>query len=90
MRHARPDAIARLAPLLAELRRLPGLLERRPGTFYRGARAFLHFHEDAGGDFADLKVGSDWERSRATTQRERAALLRQVRALLLGEAGRGG
>jgi hypothetical protein len=32
MKHAGPDALARIAPLLAELRRR-SVLERRPGVF---------------------------------------------------------
>jgi hypothetical protein len=81
MKHAGPAAIARLTPLIAELRKLP-LREPRPGTFYRGSNAFLHFHEDASGDFADLKVAGEWERSRVATVRERAKLLVRVRRLL--------
>jgi len=87
MKHAGPEAIQRLAPLVAELRKLAALREPRPGTFYRGAQAFLHFHEDAAGDFADVKVGGDWERSRVSSARERGALLRRVRALLAALAG---
>ncbi|MBM4381767.1 MAG: hypothetical protein FJ091_00220 [Deltaproteobacteria bacterium] len=82
MKHAGPAAIARLAPLITELRKLEALREPKPGTFYRGSQAFLHFHEDAAGDFADLKVAGEWQRSRATTQRERAQLLRSVRDVL--------
>jgi hypothetical protein len=88
MKHAGPEAFARLAPLIAELRALAALREPRPGTFYRGSQAFLHFHEDAAGDFADVKVDRDWERSRVSTARERRALLRRVRALLAGSAPR--
>jgi len=88
MKHATPAAIARLATLVAELRKLEALREPRPGAFYRGSQAFLHFHEDAAGDFADLKVAGEWERSRATTQRERAQLLRRVRAVLAQRATR--
>ena len=82
MKHATAAALARLAPLLAALRGLEGLREPKPGTFYRAASAFLHFHEDAAGDFADLKVGREWERSRVVTQRERAALLAKAKRLL--------
>jgi hypothetical protein len=82
MKHAGPAAIARLTPLVGELRKLGALRERRPGTFYRGSRAFLHFHEDAAGDFADLKVAGEWERSRVATVREREKLLARVRKLL--------
>jgi hypothetical protein len=46
MKHAGPDTLAILAPLLARIRALPGLVERTPGCFYRGSTAFLHFHVD--------------------------------------------
>lgn len=40
MRHARPDDLLPIAPLLDELRRIPGLVERTPGSLYRkGCRA---------------------------------------------------
>lgn len=83
MRHATAKTLARLEPLLAQLRKMAALGERKPGTFYRGSRAFLHFHEDAAGDFADVKVGGEWERMRVATRSERAVLLRRVRALLV-------
>jgi hypothetical protein len=70
------------------LRAFSALHEPRPGAFYRGSQAFLHFHEDPTGDFADVKVGREWERARVTTQRERAALLRRVRALLASSTSR--
>ena len=84
MKHAGPETIARLALLVAELRKLAPLREPKPGTFYRGSSAFLHFHEDAAGDFADLKIDGDWQRSRVVSARERATLLRRVRAQLAG------
>ena len=64
MKHATAAALDRLEPLLAELRSLEGLAERTRGVFYRKGRAFLHFHEDAGGLFADLRGadGGDFER----------------------------
>jgi hypothetical protein len=86
VKHATPVAIARLEPLVVELRKLSALTERKPGTFYRGSQAFLHFHEDAAGDFADVKVDGDWQRSRVTTARERSELLRRVRSLLASSA----
>ena len=84
MRRASAEAIARLEPLLARVRALSDLAERKPGTFYRGASAFLHFHEDAAGDFADLKVAGGWERARVSTRREQAALLKRARTVLAG------
>ncbi|HTW36836.1 MAG TPA: hypothetical protein VMD53_19615 [Rhizomicrobium sp.] len=77
MRHARPEDLDRLEPLLGKLRRMDGLKEKTRGTFYRGARAFLHFHEHEGGFFTDvrLELAEDFERLPATTAAERKALL---------------
>jgi len=58
------------------------LLEKKRGTFYRKSSAFLHFHEDLAGLFADLKVGGDWARFRVSSARERAAFLREVARVL--------
>ncbi len=54
MRHARDGDLDRLEDLLAQLRQLPGLTEKKRGVFYRKSRGFLHFHEDPKGMFADL------------------------------------
>ena len=64
MKHAGADALDRLDPLLADIRALPGLKETSRGVFYRKGRAFLHFHEDAKGLFADLRnaAGADFDR----------------------------
>ena len=82
MKHATPIALDGLEPLLAELRTLDGLTERRRGVFYRRSSAFLHFHEDPAGFFADVRVGPAWARFPATTAAQRSALLREVRAAL--------
>lgn len=82
MRHARPDDLVPLADLLASLRGLDGLTERSPGTFYRKSDAFLHFHADDAGLFADLKEGGAFVRYRATTKREQAQLLTRAKRAL--------
>ena len=79
MRHARPDDLDPLAALLVDLRAIDGLTERSPGTFYRGSQAFLHFHVDPTGLFADLKVDGEFERTRVTTRREQRTFLATVR-----------
>jgi hypothetical protein len=79
MRHARTVDLEPIAPLLADLRGIVGLRERSPGTFYRGANAFLHFHSDPAGLFADLKVDGEFVRSRVTTAKEQRALLAAAR-----------
>jgi len=81
VRHAQSDALDALEPLLAQLRKLPGLVERKRGSFYRGSSAFLHFHEDPAGFFADLKSGKEWERLRASTASERRTVLARARKL---------
>jgi hypothetical protein len=81
VKHAGPECLDALEPLLAELRKIPGLQERKRGSFYRRSRAFLHFHEDPEGFFADLKCGGEWERLRVSAAAERRALLRRAREL---------
>lgn len=83
MKHAGPDTLATLAPLLARLRALPGLVERTPGCFYKGSTAFLHFHDDPSGLHADVKLAPPgFTRVRAETAREREALVAAVQAAL--------
>ena len=56
MRHARSEALNELEPLLEQLRLVPGVVERGRGVFYRGSKAFLHFHEDPAGSYADVRI----------------------------------
>jgi hypothetical protein len=81
MRHARGGALDDLEDLLGSLRDLP-LREKSRGTFYRGGRAFLHFHEDPTGLFADVRLNpaGEFERVRVTTAEERQRLLDLIRA----------
>jgi hypothetical protein len=82
MKHAGPEALDRIEPILARLRKLDGLREKSRGTFYRGTSAFLHFHEDPAGMFADLKVGGEFVRMPANTRGEIGALIRKAAAEL--------
>jgi hypothetical protein len=82
MRHAGPDALAALADLVALVRARGGLKEPRPGVFYRKGRAWLHFHEDPAGLFADLRCAGEWQRFRVSEPAERAALLERIDASL--------
>ena len=81
VRHATPAALDELEPLLARLRTLPGLVEKKRGIFYRRSRAFLHFHEDPSGLHADVRLGVDFQRFRVQTPEERDALLEHIRTL---------
>lgn len=79
MKHASAAGLVQLAPLLARLRAIGVLKERKPGTFYLRSGAFLHFHEDPLGLFADVKLdGADFERFAVNTDHERASLLERI------------
>jgi hypothetical protein len=75
MKHAGTAAFGALSDLLESLRSRTALIERRPGIFYVSGKAFLHFHEDPAGLFADLRLGSDWQRFPVNSPDERAVLL---------------
>ena len=78
VKHAGRQALAALAPLVRKIREHSSLAERTPGCFYRKSQAYLHFHEDPAGFFADLKIGSDFTRFPVNTRTERTAFLRRV------------
>lgn len=79
MKHAGEAALDQLEPLLSALRNVDGLREKGRGTFYRGSRAFLHFHEDPKGLFVDVRFDAEFERVSVTTAAEQDSLLRRVR-----------
>jgi hypothetical protein len=85
VKHATVPALATIGPLLDDIRRRPGLVERKTGVFYRRGRAFLHFHEDKAGLFADLG-GEEWVRFALATAAERDGFLAALDAALV--AGR--
>ncbi len=84
MKHAGDLALDQLEGLLAELRALPGLAEKKRGVFYRSSRAFLHFHEDPKGLFADVRDadGHDFERIDVTQEAGRRRLVATARLRL--------
>jgi hypothetical protein len=82
MKHAGQVALDRLEPLLRQLRAMEELREKSRGVFYRGGRAFLHFHEDPAGLFADVRFAEDFERLETTSVAQRAFLLRRIRVCL--------
>jgi hypothetical protein len=85
VKHAGPDAIAALTPLLAEIRReMTGVTEKKPGTFYRKGLGLLHFHEDPAGCLADLKIDGAWQRFPVNLPRETATFLKAWRRVIAG------
>jgi hypothetical protein len=78
MKHAGPDTLARIAPLLGELRSRSVLRERRPGVFELKSRAFLHFHDDPAGVFADVRLAEGFVRLPVTSRSQQADLLDRI------------
>jgi hypothetical protein len=76
--HATRAALEALSELLARIRTRDGLKEKKLGIFYRKSKSFLHFHEDRAGLFADLSVGSAFERYPVNTKPQWTALLSAI------------
>jgi N-acetylglutamate synthase-like GNAT family acetyltransferase len=82
VRHATQEDLDQIEALLGELRKLAQLRERRRGYFSHGARAFLHFHEDTGAFYVDVRLGSTFRRMRVTSLEEQNDFLSLVRGTL--------
>ncbi len=83
MKHASTDTIKRLSPLLRQIRKIPGLVEKKPGIYYRRSKAFLHFHEEGDEVFADVRlVAPDFDRFPCTTSSEQTALVTAIASVL--------
>jgi hypothetical protein len=75
VKHAGDEALDALRGLLEQVRKHKSLIERKRGVFYMKSTAFLHFHEDPAGLFADLRVGKDWKRFPVGTKSEQRVFL---------------
>ena len=78
MKHASTETLKSLDSLLEKLRRREVLREKRTGAFFVESRAFLHFHEDPKGLFADVLLVEDWSRLPVNTRRQQEVLLGRV------------
>jgi len=81
MPRADADALLLLAPILRQLRDIKGVREERPGIFYARREAFVHFHTDATGLYADLKKsgGSGFDRYPLATPAQQRKLVDDTR-----------
>ena len=85
MKHANEETLKQLVPLLTQIRRrMPPLKEKGSGKFYLKSAAFLHFHDDPAGLFADLKVAGDWQRYPVNDDSDYEALLQVLDQQLPG------
>jgi hypothetical protein len=84
MMHASEKTLLNYSALLASLRKIEGLNEKRPGVFYRKSKAFLHFHEDSTGLYADLRLNVDEEfaRTRVESRAEQSTFIATIRTAL--------
>jgi hypothetical protein len=78
MKHAGPQALDELEPILRKIRKIEGLTEKKRGSFYYRGSGMLHFHEDPLGFFADLKVDGEFTRLAVNTKREEAEFFRRA------------
>jgi len=79
MRHATDADLDRLDALLARLRVVDGLTERKRGNFQHRSRAFLHFHADGDDLYADVRLdGVDFDRRRVTSDAEQRSLVSAI------------
>ena len=82
VRHATAEDLDHVEDLLTALRQFPELRERKRGHFSKRSQAFLHFHEDSGDLYVDVKIDGAFQRMRLRTPKERAEFLSQVQASL--------
>ena len=82
MKHAGPEALDRLEPLIEQIRAIGVFREKSRGCFYFRSKAFLHFHEDPAGLFADVRAvdGKDFERMKVDDAAGAAALVARAAA----------
>ena len=79
MKHASHKTLESLDNVLRQLREHRALVERTPGSFYFKSKAFLHFHEDPAGLFADVKLdGTRFERLCINTKPEQDRFVEAV------------
>ena len=64
---------------MAELRKLGSLRERKRGYFSWRSKAFLHFHEDSGDMYVDVKLDGTFQRMKVSSRSEQDALVSRVR-----------
>jgi hypothetical protein len=82
VKHAGAAALDQLEPLLERIRAVGALKEKNRGVFYWKSKAFLHFHEDAAGLFADVRSadGKDFDRFKVDEPTSADAVVARVRA----------
>jgi hypothetical protein len=81
VKHASESTLEGLSAFLDRLRSIDGLVEKRPGVFYRRSKAFLHFHEDPSGIFVDIRLNIDdpFTRLPVTTRSQESEIISTIK-----------
>lgn len=87
MRHAGAAALDQLEPLLAAIRATGALKEKARGVFYLKSKAYLHFHEDPAGLFADVRAADGKDFDRLKVDEAAGAMELRARVSALGGPG---
>ena len=87
MKHATAEDLIPIADLLDKIRREKRITEPKSGIFYWRGKAFLHFHVDPRGLFADLRGPDDWERLAVNDRHGQALLLAKMSQRLSNRLG---
>ena len=82
MKHASTKSFDCIKDILTKLKKYKSLKEKQKGVFYKNSQAFIHFHEDLEGLFADLKIKNEWERFPVNTKQEKDYFLKKAQKLI--------
>lgn len=83
MKHASAATLDRIDGLLGAIRVLGELKEKSRGVFYLKSQAFLHFQEEDGVIYADVRIaGPDFDRVCIKTAADERSLLAKIRRRL--------
>lgn len=87
MRHANELDLENIGGLLARLDDMTEgnkvLKRRKVGIYNLGPRAFLHFHEDKGSIYADIRLeGDDFVRLDISSKSDQSELVNRVEGVL--------
>jgi len=87
MRHVQESDLERLSAFLQDLDALcaktTALKVRKKGVYYLKSKAFLHFHEDDGDLFADVKLdGITFDRFNVSRRSDQHQLLKAIKGKL--------
>ena len=81
MKHAISQSLNTIKALLKTIRKLKELKEKQTGIFYKSSQAFLHFHKDPKGLFADLKIKDKFKRFPVNNATEKKNLIMKIKAI---------